>query len=89
MDIFQKRFTQYILNEDLQEALMGIVYPFTEDSENNERVESDENLVESLRKLIMGKFENESDEFYKWSRSIHHEVVKIFTHELCIDYLRP
>merc|ERR1712062_153609 len=61
---------------DLQEAIMGIAYPFTKDSENNNRVEGDENLVESLRKLIMGKFENENDEFYKWSRSIHDETMK-------------
>ena len=141
----------YILSEDLQEAIIGIAYPFTKDSENNDGVEGDENLVqgstdrqvwrptcpriskfcwswsgpvpgleiflgpvpswsgiskifsvlvesnprtrtkplgpaptgfgswipdlvESLRKLIMGKFENENDEFYKWSRSIHDEV---------------
>ena len=116
-----------ILSEDLQEAIIGIAYPFTKDSENNDGVEGDENLVqgstyrlvrgptgpnrseilkillvlvrsnprmkteplgpeptgfvpwiphlvEALRKLIMGKFENENDEFYKWSRSIHEEV---------------
>ena len=35
-----------ILSEDLQEAIIGIAYPFTKDSENNDGVEGDENLVQ-------------------------------------------
>ena len=65
----------YTLIEDLQEAIIGIAYPFTKESENGNSVESEENLVESLQKLIMGKFGNENNEFYEWSRTIHDEVV--------------
>ena len=67
----------YTLVEDLQEAIMGIAYPFTKDSENDNSVDGEDNLVESLRKLIMGKFGNENNEFYEWSRTIHDEVVKV------------
>ena len=72
-----KKRMVYTLVEDLQEAIMGIAYPFTKDSEHDNSVDGEENLVESLRKLIMGKFENENNEFYEWSRTIHDEVVTI------------
>ena len=35
-----------ILSEDLQEAIIGIAYPFTKDSENNDGVEGEGNLVQ-------------------------------------------
>ena len=61
--------------EDLQEAIIGIAYPFKKKSENEDGVEGQEDLVESLRKLIMGKFDNKKNEFYEWSQTIHDEVV--------------
>ena len=60
--------------EDLQEAIIGIAYPIKKKDETKNDVESQENLVESLRKLIMGKFDEKKDEFYKWSQTIHEEV---------------
>ena len=58
--------------EDLQEAIMGIAYPFKREENSNE---DGENLVESLRKLIMGRFDNKKSEFYEWSQTVHDEVV--------------
>ena len=58
--------------EDLQEAIMGIAYPFKREENSNE---DGENLVESLRNLIMGRFDNKKSEFYEWSQTIHDEVV--------------
>ena len=40
-----------------------------------DEVENKEDLVESLRKLIMGKFEDKDFEFFQWSRTMHDEVV--------------
>ena len=62
----------YTLVEDLQEAIIGIAYPIRKKDETE--VETQEDLVESLRKLIMGKFDEKKDEFYKWSQTIHDEV---------------
>ena len=58
--------------EDLQEAIMGIAYPFKREEKSNE---DGENLVELLRNLIMGRFDNKKSEFYEWSQTIHDEVV--------------
>ena len=62
------------LVEDLQEVIMGIAYPIRKNDEAKDEVETQEDLVESLRKLIMGKFDEKKDEFYKWSQTIHDEV---------------
>ena len=51
---------------------MGIAYPFKREENSNE---DGENLVESLRKLIMGRFDNKKSEFYEWSQTVHDEVV--------------
>ena len=64
----------YTLGEDLEEALVAIVYP-RKKTENKDKVEQKEDLVDSLRKLILGKFDEKKDEFYKWSQTIHYEVV--------------
>ena len=56
--------------EDFQEAMMGIVFPPRKESKEG----AEEDLVESLRKLIMGKFDDSKDDFYKWSQTIHDEV---------------
>ena len=64
----------YTLVEDLQEAIIGIAYPIRKKDETKDEVETQEDLVESLRKLIMGKFDEKKDEFYKWSQTIHDEV---------------
>ena len=62
--------------EDLMEAIIGLAYPMEMRKEAKGEAESNENLVDSLRKLIMGKFDDKSNEFYEWSRTIHAEVVK-------------
>ena len=62
----------YTLGEDLEEALIAILYPRKTKTENEE--EQKEDLVDSLRKLILGKFDEKRDEFYKWSQTIHDEV---------------
>lgn len=61
--------------EDLQEAIIGIAYPIRKKDEAKDEVETQEDLVESLRKLIMGKFDEKKDEFYKWSQTIHDEAM--------------
>ena len=61
--------------EDLREAIMGVAYPMEMKTEANNEAESNENLIESLRKLIMGKFDEKPNEFYEWSRTIHDEVL--------------
>jgi len=67
----------YTLGEDLEEALVAIVYPRKKKNENKDEVEQKEDLVDSLRNLILGKFDEKKDEFYKWSQTIHYEVVSI------------
>ena len=61
---------------DLKEAIIGIAYPVRKKDQADK--ENEENLVESLRKLILGKFENKHNEFYEWSRTIHDEVNLFF-----------
>ena len=43
----------------------------------NDDVDNKDDLVDSLRKLIMEKFEDEHLEFYQWSRTMHDEVVLV------------
>ena len=59
-------------SEDLKTAIIEMAYPQKKMSEQNYEMEDD--LVESLKKLIMGKFDEKSNEFYDWSRTIHNEV---------------
>ena len=61
--------------EDLQEAIMGIAYPIRKKVDKNEEVKNEEDLVQSLRKLILERFEDKKNEFYEWSQTIHDEVV--------------
>ena len=65
------------LKTDLKEAIIGIAYPVRKKAQADK--EDGENLVESLRKLILEKFENNHNEFYEWSRTIHDEVNLFFT----------
>ena len=67
----------YILVEDLEEALIAIVYPRKKKTENKNEVEHKEDLAGSLRELILGRFVEKKDEFYKWSQTIHYEVVAV------------
>ena len=60
--------------DDLEEAIMGIAYPRRKKTENRDEDENNEDLVESLRKLILGKFDDKKSEFYEWSQNIHDEV---------------
>ena len=60
--------------DDLEEAFMGIAYPRRKKTENRDEDENQEDLVESLRKLILGKFDDKKSEFYEWSQNIHGEV---------------
>ena len=60
--------------DDLEEAIMGIAYTRRKKTENRDEDENKEDLVESLRKLILGKFDDKKEEFYKWSQNIHDEV---------------
>ena len=72
--------------EDLEDAIIGIAYPRMKKSENEDEgrlSQSQDDLVESLRKLIIEKFDGKKDEFYKWSQSIHDEVGAV----LVITYL--
>ena len=62
--------------EDLMEAIIGLAYPMESKKKAKDEAESNKNLVDSLRKLIMGKFDDKTNEFYEWSRTIHAEVVK-------------
>ena len=60
--------------EDLEEAIMGIAYQRKKKTENKDEDEKNENLVESLRKLILGKFDDKKNDFYEWSQTILDEV---------------
>ena len=64
----------YTLVEDLQEAIIGIAYPIRQKTENKDEDEKKEDLVESLRKLILGKFDDKKSEFYEWSQTVLDEV---------------
>ena len=61
--------------EDVKTAIIGIAYPQKKTSEQNDDADSKEDLVESLIKLIMGKFDDKINEFFEWSRTIHDEVI--------------
>ena len=37
--------------------------------------QNQEDLAESLRKLIVEKFDGKKSEFYEWSQTIHDEVI--------------
>ena len=60
--------------EDLEEAIVGISYQRKKKTEKKDEDENKENLVESLRKLILGKFDDKKSEFYEWSQNILDEV---------------
>ena len=60
----------------LGSLIIGITYPIKKNDEKNE-VENNEDLVESLRKLILGRFEDKDYEFFKWSRTMHEQVVLV------------
>ena len=60
--------------EDLEEAIVGIAYQRKKKTENNDEDETQEHLDESLRKLILGKFDDKKSEFYEWSQTILDEV---------------
>ena len=51
--------------------IIGIAYPI----EKNDEVEDKEDLVQSLRTLIMGRFEDKHFEFFEWSRTMHKQVI--------------
>ena len=59
----------------LGSLIIGITYPIKKKDEKNDEVENNEDLVESLRKLILGRFEDKDYEFFKWSRTMHKQVV--------------
>ena len=73
-----RTFAQMVFTstKDLQEAIVGIAYPVKKKDEENDEGEN-KNLMQSLRKLIMGKFDDKKNEFYEWSQAIHDEVLKI------------
>ena len=60
--------------EDLEEVIMGIAYQRKKKTENNDEDENKEDLVDSLRKLILGKFDHKKIEFYEWSQTVLDEV---------------
>ena len=60
--------------EDLEEAIVGIAYQRKKKTENKDEDEKKDDLVESLRKLILGKFNDKKSEFYEWSQTILDEV---------------
>ena len=60
--------------EDLEEAIVGIAYQRKKKTENKDEDEKNEDLVESLRKLILEKFDDKKSEFYEWSQTILDEV---------------
>ena len=62
--------------EDLESVIVGLILPRNKTFENNDNVENEENLAESLQKLIMGKFDNKRTEFYEWAQGIHDQVLR-------------
>ena len=54
---------------------IGIAYPRKKKTENKNGDEED--LAESLTKLILDKFDGKKGEFYEWSQTIHNEVVSL------------
>ena len=61
----------------LGSLIIGITYPIKKKDEKNDEVENNEDLVESLRKLILGRFEDKDYEFFKWSRTMHEQVASV------------
>ena len=59
--------------EDLEAALNKILYP-RKNNKTEKCNKSQMNLIEELRKLIMGKFDDDKNAFYEWSQTIHDEV---------------
>ena len=59
----------------LGSLIIGIAYPIKKKDEQNDEAENNEDLVESLGKLILGRFEDKDYEFFKWSRTMHEQVV--------------
>ena len=43
--------------------------------DKNDEVQNKEDLVQSLRTLIMGRFEDKHFEFFEWSRTMHKQVI--------------
>ena len=60
-------------DEDLESAIIGIAYP-RKKKKIDEETEDKINLIEELRKLIMGKFDDDKNAFYEWSQTVHEEV---------------
>ena len=58
--------------EDLESALIGIVYPRKKNKVDGEVTEI--SLNHQLRKLIMEKFGDDKNAFYEWSQTVHEEV---------------
>ena len=54
--------------KDFQMAIMTTAYP-----DKNEETE----LIETLKSLILGRFENGSTGFYEWSLRVHSQVIQI------------
>ena len=60
-------------DEDLESAIIGIAYPRKQkktEEDGGDKI----SLVQELRKLIMGKFDNDKSAFYEWSQTVHEEV---------------
>ena len=61
--------------EDLETAFIRITYPRKKKmTEKNAEGGNKDDLVESFRKLIMEKFDEKREDFFKWSQTIHDEV---------------
>ena len=61
----------------LGSLIIGIAYPMKKKDEKNDEVENKEDLVQSLRKLILGRFEDKHFEFFEWSRTMHEQVASV------------
>ena len=59
--------------EDLESAIIGIAYPRT-NKKVEKKSEDSITLMEELKKLIMGKFGDDTHAFYAWSKIVHEEV---------------
>ena len=59
--------------EDLESAIIGIAYP-RKKKQIDKKGEDKPTLIDELRKLIMGKFDEDKNAFYEWSQKIHEEV---------------
>ena len=59
--------------EDLESAFIRITYPRRK-QKNDKKAEGKNGLIEDLRKLVMGKFDHDKNEFHEWSQKVHEEV---------------